>query len=74
MSLNSRQRRQADERRAKEAVYRSDGKGPNPFDEGSRLHRMWQRWQRFYLDMEAQFADMEAVYGPTNAVRRYPQT
>jgi hypothetical protein len=73
MSLNSRQRRQADERRAKSAVYRSHGKGPNPFEEGTRIYRMWERWRVFYLNMESQLREMEAAYGPMNAKPRYPQ-
>ena len=76
MSLNSRQRRQADERKAKNAVYKSHGQGPNPFDEGSRIHRMWERWKRHYVNMECLIGEMQEAYGPVGAVQRYasPET
>lgn len=74
MSLNSRQRRQADERRAKEAVYRTHGEGPNPYPKEARTHRMWERWRRYYMDMELLIGEMEEAYGPMNATERYPQT
>ena len=52
-----------DSREAKDRVYANDGKGPCPYGEGTRKARLWVKWQRFYLDMEAQFEDLAQAYG-----------
>ena len=42
----------ADSDRAKKAVYDAHGEGECPFDEGTRLHRLWRKWRIHYWDME----------------------
>lgn len=45
---------------AREAAYR----GPtNPFDPGSRRHRLFAKARQHVENMDAAFRDLEAVYG-----------
>jgi hypothetical protein len=54
---------QIDSRKAKDAVYAAKGEGPCPYDEGTRIARLWAKWKTRFCDMEAQADEMATVYG-----------
>lgn len=45
----------------KAAAYKS---AVNPFEYGTRQHRYFNAARKHYESMEAQFRDLELVYGP----------
>jgi hypothetical protein len=49
-----------DSQMAKKAAYQS---AKNPFEEGTRLHRLFVKWRTHHDRMEDQLADMASVYG-----------
>ena len=58
--------KRADRTAARAAAYRTD---VNPFAEGTRLHRYFEKALQHRLNMDAVFRDLEEVYGPIG-VRR----
>lgn len=63
----------ADSQAAKDAAYRSP---VNPFEEGTRRHRLFGKWRHHHDCMEADFADLAMAYGqpwpPEGARLRHP--
>lgn len=53
----------SDSEAAKKAVYASKGQGQNPYEEGTRRHRLWIKWKRHFDNMESYFDDMAEAYG-----------
>ena len=53
----------ADNVAAKARVYADRGKGECPYEDGTRIARLWYKWQRHYWNMEAMCDDMAEVYG-----------
>ncbi|WP_144055523.1 hypothetical protein [Octadecabacter antarcticus] len=52
-----------DNNAAKAHVYGCDGKGPNPYEEGTRPARLWDKWREFYMNGESRMDEMAAAYG-----------
>ena len=52
-----------DWQRAKKHVYANNGKLPNPYEPGTRIHRLWEKCRIDYLNLEAQMDDLCKVYG-----------
>ena len=53
----------ADSRMARAHVYANGGRGPCPYEVGTRAARLWSKWQAFYTSMESQFDDLALAYG-----------
>lgn len=52
-----------DSKKAKAHVYATKGEGPNPYEHGTRIHRLWEKWHCRYHDMEALADDLALAYG-----------
>lgn len=52
-----------DNQLAKEAVYATNGEGPCPYPDGTRLWKMWWKWRSHYVAMENIFDEFAEVYG-----------
>ncbi|MDE0851749.1 hypothetical protein [Yoonia sp.] len=52
-----------DNERAKAHAYANNGALPNPYETGTRPHRLWGKWRTFYLQMKSQFDELAQAYG-----------
>lgn len=59
----SRARRISDDKAAKAHVYASSGKGPNPFEPGTRRARLWERYRTRYWLAETLMEELADAYG-----------
>ena len=48
---------------AQNHVYSNKGKGPNPYQYGTRIHRLWEKYRIDYLNIESRMDDLCKVYG-----------
>ena len=73
MGKLSRIKQRADYAQAKLEVYKRHGCSHNPFDEGTRLHRFYEKMRLVYLRYTDLESEMDEVYGGYERTLKYPK-
>lgn len=55
----------------RKVVYATHG-GPNPYEEGSRKHRLYEKAKNNYNMMNDLDTEMQEIYGSYEATLKYP--